>query len=497
MAKKTGKDAPQHSLKELEKSYRDLFNRISDLVIIHDLAGRLLNANPAVSRLLGYTFEELIGRPIDDFIATEFRPSFREEYLEVISRHGSWEGVVALQAKDASEHYVEYRNVVVKQAGRDPYVSGVGRDITERKRAETALRRAHDEMGLRVMERTADLLTANEYLKQETKERRQAEENLRIGQERYALATRAANVGVWDWDVQTNEFYLDPNVKAILGYRDEEIPNDLAVWSNFFHPDDKQAVQEAFQSHLDGKTPEFELEYRILHKDGSIRWILAQGSAIRNKHGDPIRVIGTDTDITQRKLAEEALRKARDELEYRVNERTAELAQINEQCKLEIRQRQRTEKALKKREQELKRKTRNLEEVNTALKVLLEKRELDKAELEKKVLANVNELILPYLDKLKVRDLRNKDKVYIDIIEANLNNIISPFMHNLSVNRIKLSPTEIRVIDMIKRGKTTKEIARTINVATSTVDTHRNNIRGKLGIKNKNINLSTYVSSLT
>jgi DNA-binding CsgD family transcriptional regulator len=105
-------------------------------------------------------------------------------------------------------------------------------------------------------------------------------------------------------------------------------------------------------------------------------------------------------------------------------------------------------------------------------------------------------LVLPYLEKLKTRNLKDKKKAYFDIIESNLNNIISPFIHNLSAKRIKLSPTEIQVVDMIKQGKTTKEIAKTMNLATSTIDTHRNHISKKLGIKNKNINLSTFLSSL-
>ena len=497
MAREQKYRAPKQSIQELEKSYRDLFDSTNDLIMIHDLEGRLLNVNPAVSRISGYTFEELIGRPIDDFIVPEFRQLFRDEYLKEITIKGHSEGVVIFQAKDGSEHYVEYFNVLVKRKEGEPYVSGLGRDITERKLAEENLQKAYDEMGQRIMERTAELLTANEHLKRETKERRQAEEKLRIGQERYALATRAAHVGVWDWNIQTDEFYLDPNVKAILGYQDKEIPNDLEVWSSYVHPDDKQAVMDAFQAHIEDKIPEFVYEHRMLHKDGSIRWILARGTAIRNKEGDPVRVLGTDTDITQRKQAEEALRHARDELEQRVKERTDELAQINQQLKLEIKERKTTEKALKKREKELERKRRHLEDANTALTVLLEKRESDKAELNKKVLVNINELILPYLEKLKASKLEPKERLYVDIIESNLNSIISPFMNSLSAKLIKLSPTEIQVIDLIKRGKSTKEIAKMMNLATSTIDTHRNNIRKKLGLKHKNVNLFTYVSSLT
>lgn len=328
-------------------------------------------------------------------------------------------------------------------------------------------------------------------------ERKRVEEALRISEERYALATRSAHVGVWDWDIQTNEFHLDPNVKAILGYGDAEIPNDLEVWSNYVHPDDKQAVMEAFQAHIDGYTPEFAYEHRMLHKEGSIRWIMARGTAIRNEHGTPIRVVGTDTDITQRKQAEEALQAAYDELEQRVAERTVELAKTNEQLKKEIEERKLAEIALKKREKELKNKTLNLREVNTALNVLLKQRETDKAELEERVLLNINELILPYLEKLKTKVLEDKQKAYVEIISSNLNDIVSPLMRSLSTKLIKLSPTEIQVINLIKQGKTTKEIAKTMNLATSTIDFHRNNIRKKLGIKNKKINLAAYLSSLS
>lgn len=136
------------------------------------------------------------------------------------------------------------------------------------------------------------------------------EETLRISLERNRLATSAAKVGVWDWNIETGDFYLDPNVKAILGYTDDEIPNDIEKWVKYVHPEDSEAVMNAAQACLDGKTPDYVFEHRMLHKDGSIRWVLVRGKAIRDDNDNAIRLIGTDADITDRKQMEDALRES-------------------------------------------------------------------------------------------------------------------------------------------------------------------------------------------
>jgi PAS domain S-box-containing protein len=164
------------ALLELEKRYRDLFDNINDLIMIHDLKGRLLNVNPAVSKLSGFTFEELIGRPISDFIFPEFRSLFQDEYLKEIKKQGHSEGVVIFQAKDGKKHYVEYNNVLVTPEGGKRYISGLGRDITDRVHAERALQKSYDELDLRVKERTADLARANDQLRLQIEERKKAED---------------------------------------------------------------------------------------------------------------------------------------------------------------------------------------------------------------------------------------------------------------------------------------------------------------------------------
>jgi PAS domain S-box-containing protein len=155
-----------------------------------------------------------------------------------------------------------------------------------------------------------------------------------------------------------------------------------------------------------------------------------------------------------------------------------------------------TDWALKKREKELEIKTKSLEEMNSALKVLLERRELDKQELEEKVLFNVKELVVPYLEKLKGSGLDEKKKGYASVLESNLNSIISPFSRTLSSKYLNLTPAEIRVANLVNQSKTTKEIADLLNVSGKTIGSHRESIRKKLGIKNKKANLRTHLLSL-
>lgn len=145
-------------------------------------------------------------------------------------------------------------------------------------------------------------------------ERKQAEEALRLSEKRYTLAVSAGKIGVWDWNLETNEIYVDPSLKAMLGYEDSEIQNHIEVWGQCVHPDDRELVMAVANAHLEGITPQYEVEHRMVHKDGSIRWFLACGTAIRDTNGKAIRMMGTDSDITERKQAEAELRKAYQQL---------------------------------------------------------------------------------------------------------------------------------------------------------------------------------------
>ncbi len=150
----------------------------------------------------------------------------------------------------------------------------------------------------------------------------------------------------------------------------------------------------------------------------------------------------------------------------------------------------------KKAEEELKAKSLNLQEVNAALRVLLKQREEDKNEMEEKILANVKRLVLPYLERLKERRLDQEQTGYLAILQTNLEHIISPFLQKMTALYSTFTPTEIMVADLIREGKSVKEIARISGVSTNAVNRHRQNIRNKLGFNKKKINLKTHLSLL-
>ena len=158
--------------------------------------------------------------------------------------------------------------------------------------------------------------------------------------------------------------------------------------------------------------------------------------------------------------------------------------------------RKRMEKKLKQRERELKRQASKIIEINTALKVILKKREEDKIELENNVRGNMNELVSPYLERLKKTALNKRQKVYLSILESNLKEIASPFLGTLAASYLNLTPQEIQVANLIRHGKLSKDIAELLNLSIRTIHFHRENIRKKIGISKHKTNLRSYLLAL-
>ena len=151
----------------------------------------------------------------------------------------------------------------------------------------------------------------------------------------------------------------------------------------------------------------------------------------------------------------------------------------------------------KKTENKLKINTIKLSEANTALKVMLGQRDREKKGLETNFAESINGLILPYVGKIKKTRMNDLQKGYMDILESNLKEIVKPYTHRLSINLMHLSPSETRIINYIKQGYRVKEVASILSVSPRTIEFHRDNIRKKLGIKNRKINLKTYLLNIS
>lgn len=295
-------------------------------------------------------------------------------------------------------------------------------------------------------------------------ERKQMEEALRESEERFRAFMDNSPAIAWAKDEQGRVVYLNRAYEKRFGVRLEDWrgKTDFELWPQRIARTFRQSDLAVLRA---GQTRE--MVDKVTDPDGtdSFWWNFKfpfQDSSGRRYVG------GIGIDITERNKIEKQLTEYREHLENLVEERTKEL----------------TMKSL------------SLEEVNTALKVLLKQREQDKSELEDKILFNVRNLVLPYVDSLKKKRLDNEEKTYLDILETNLLNIISPFAKRLTSIREQFTPQEIKVANLIREGKTVKEIAAALGVSDNAINLHRQHVRNKLGLNNKKINLRTYLLSL-
>ncbi|MGD9078424.1 MAG: LuxR C-terminal-related transcriptional regulator [Desulfobacterales bacterium] len=218
--------------------------------------------------------------------------------------------------------------------------------------------------------------------------------------------------------------------------------------------EEAKIVAQGIRSVMDGEINEFLLDYPC-HSPSEKRWFYMRVTRIP---GDgPMRAVVSHENITALKLAEEAL---------------------------------------KVQEQDLEAQRKNLEEANTALKVLLKQREEDRVEMENRILQNIKDLIVPYVAKLKDKNLKSGERTLIDIIDSNLKDITSPLLRRLTTAKIILTPQEIQVAALVKEGKSSKEIADVLNVSPTTISFHRKNLRKKLGLDNTRKNLRAYLLSM-
>ena len=259
-------------------------------------------------------------------------------------------------------------------------------------------------------------------------------------------------------------------------------------FSQFVAPDWRDSYLDALKKA--GRTGETQrLELQLSNANASIIWVWAEIRAHRDDTGVVIQWRMTLVDISGKKKMEKTLANTGRDLEIQIKHRTAELLQANQQLQREIGSRELAQKALEAH-------MIGLKEANIALKVLLKEREDERRALEEKVVCNINELTRPHLEKLAAGHLNQPQRDLLGTIKRSLDDIASPLTRRFIIESSHLTPSETRVANFIRQGKTTKEIADLMCVANSTIDFHRLNIRRKLGLTNQRINLQSHLKSL-
>ncbi|MBN2466808.1 MAG: PAS domain S-box protein [Deltaproteobacteria bacterium] len=433
----TERKRAEEALQESENRFSTFMDHLPGIVCMRDEAGRVTYLN----RYMGDTFGEQ---------ASTLAERVTGEWSD-FSRENIRESTEAVFDKNEKSHFYRTFRFPVVRKGKPTIYGGIGIDITKQVEAEEALRKAHGDLEETVKRRTAELVTINEQLKQEVVAHKHTGKALEEQTLLNEMILQTTMNGLFIKDLDGNILKANPAASMITGYRQEELikMNILDI-----EPlDSLAAFKQRSQLAVEKGFNRFEAKSR--HKDDHIADVEVSQNFL--KIGEQELLISFFNDITKRKQAE---------------------------------------RVLKEREEELEVKSSNLEEVNTALMVLLRRRDEDKRELEDKVLVNMKELALPYIEKIGQGNLDARQRSYLEILESNLDDIISPFARTLSSKYLNLTPTEIQVANLIKQGKTSKEIAELWNLSSRTVEFHRDNIRRKLQIKNRKTNLRSYLLSL-
>lgn len=281
-------------------------------------------------------------------------------------------------------------------------------------------------------------------------ERHRLQEQLMESEKRYRTIFETTASGTMIIEEDTTVSLVNRTFEQKIGYSRKDVEGKKS-WTEFVPAEDVEQIRKYHVARRTdpGSVPE-NYEARFLDSEGNIRHVLVTGALIPGTKTSIVSLL----DITERKSAE---------------------------------------KALKERDEELEAKSRMLEEVNTALRVLLKQRDDDKKELEEKLLSNVKEMVMPYIEKLRYISGRSDQITCLDILETNLRNIMSPFLRNITLKHADLTPREIQIAGFIKEGKTTKDIAEILHISARAIEFHRDNIRIKLGLKNKKANLRSYL----
>ncbi len=440
----TERKVAEERLQESERRLADIIDFLPDATMAIDLEGKVIAWNRAIEEMTGVTAEDMLGKGDYEY-ALPFYDSRRPLLADLVLNPDvkmEQNYSIVRKEKDILIAEVEIRDMKGKRAilwGKaSPLYNSKGhimgaietiRDVTDRRLAEEALRESE--------RRLADII---DFLPEAT-----------------LVIDRNGKVIAWNRAI---EEMTGVSAKDMLGKGDYEYavpfygkPRPIML-DLILRPD--KTIEKGYYTILERQKDLLIVETWVPALRGEKAFLWGKASPLYDSKGNIVGAIESIRDITERKQAEEAL---------------------------------------KKREQELELKNIQLEDLNAALRVLLKQREGDRNDLEETVLANVKKLIVPFLEKLRIEPMNAKARVYLDTLDSNLRDIISPFAHRISSKYVNLTNREIQIASLIKEGRTTKEISALLNISESAINIHRYNIRRKLRLTKKH-NLQAYLTSL-
>ncbi len=424
----------EEELKASQKKYQTLFDRMLDGFSLHEIICDK-EGNPADYRFLDVNpaFEKITGYKADEILGKTILEIMPETENFLIKTFGR----VALTGEPvyferSTTDKLQHYEISVFQPEKDQFAC-IFQDATARKNAQKGLEESQEYLKA-IMKNTSDYIVIRD-------------------KKGYPVLFNSAAQEITKKAMGVN---LDSSTMPhrLLGDKKE-----IAFWDSLHN---KALDGEGFRIEysyevVPGDLRHFEINFNPIIQDNEV-------------HG----FIQVARDITDRKEMQEVLKKSRDDLEKSVKARTKELSRANK---------------------ELHQKTVDLQDLNTALKVLLERREKDKEIIGENIILNVKELMIPYILRLKKGPLTENQKTYLELLESGLEQIISPFTQKLTSRYLHITPGEMQVANLVKQGKTSKEIADVLNSTERAVEAHRSNLRKKLDL-DKKTNLRTYLLSL-
>jgi PAS domain S-box-containing protein len=306
-----------------------------------------------------------------------------------------------------------------------------------------------------------------------------------------AMVIEQSTEGVAVSDLEGNIQYINKAFATIYGYNPKKlIDKNLSI---FHIPDQLSAVREANEQIK--KTGFFTGEIWHSRKDGSVFPTLMQNTLLKDEKGRAVGIIAMIRDISDLKQAQKELSEYRNQLEKMVKKKTRDLQKANKKLQQQMKEKEITEKELQKFSAMLEEQKASVERKNIALQEVLEQLHREKDQIKKDVMANVENLLIPVMQRMKIGSSKEGRRNF-EIFERELKNLTSSFGRSVSDKKLRLTPREIEICDMIRNGLTSKEISRILGLSKKSVDGHRNRIRNKLGIRNKKYNLTSVLQHL-